>query len=240
MIIGSEIAVKHRKKLIVFILTVFLICFTGSVNASAWKVAPDSIDVAVTTDSVPDGTDFIDILIKIKPDNSDYIKFNQNNSTDKNIDESSDLAVYKDKEGYVSALMHYKYIKTNGLIKKSGTAMSQYIFSEKTCWDFADSFKTIKIAYIDENGKVLLVTNEAHISTFFTHVIQREENYYDIKVNGAKLSVKISSGPPWYLVTWGIILICIVIVLVIIVTVIKSIRRISDKRMQNETIRRLH
>lgn len=193
-----------KKKFSIFIVSLLLmIGLIPSVTVYAWRVDPYNFYISIDKNQMPSQTKYIDILVPLKVSDKEYISLNKENSSTYSISDDSEIVRYCDDEGFRSFLIHYKYsiinINKQNNLHKPNINDSLCVKDNITIWEFANKYRKIKVAYLDENGNILSVTNSAKISTFFTRNIQNGELDYRIQVNGTQLNVEIASGPPWYM-----------------------------------------
>ncbi|MBE6750316.1 MAG: hypothetical protein E7560_04055 [Ruminococcaceae bacterium] len=95
--------------------------------------------------------------------------------------------------------------------------------------DLREKYKTAKLAYIDQNGNVLSVSNSAEIYS------NKEKlwgsTYVEMKLNGDNLDVSLNYGPPIFLGVLGLMVFTIVFFLAIIIAIIFILKMSKTKRV---------
>lgn len=84
--------------------------------------------------------------------------------------------------------------------------------------DLREKYKTAKLAYIDQNGNVISVSNSAEIYSNKEKLLG--STYVEIKLNGDNLDVSLNYGPPIFLYVSGLMVFAIVFFLAIIIAII--------------------
>ena len=74
--------------------------------------------------------------------------------------------------------------------------------------DLREKYKTAKLAYIDQNGNVISVSNSAEIYSNKEKLLG--STYVEIKLNGDNLDVSLNYGPPVFLGVLGLMVFAIV------------------------------
>lgn len=157
------------------------------VPLSAYAIAFDRKECDLSFSSAPKGTAYIDILVKMDENDENYVPFNvpprfyterfYNQQTqctdfryeDLQINADSEIARYN-KDGYVSLLSHYRYAESLTIYdsphNKDGcyADMSAQFYISREGMDIeelANKYGGFRVAYVDENGRVLGVTGKA-------------------------------------------------------------------------------
>ncbi|HOP11544.1 MAG TPA: hypothetical protein PK629_08635 [Oscillospiraceae bacterium] len=137
------------KKVLLFGYVIFLLCITAIPVSAA---TPPSIPYnyfSCIIQNAPDDTVYIDILIKLTPQDKEYSSFNNRETT---ISANSEIALYN-KDGYMSLFFHYNNIEAAGMeISKSwfyfnNSDLSIYMISP-----------TIKAVLLDKDGNILQIS----------------------------------------------------------------------------------
>jgi hypothetical protein len=84
--------------------------------------------------------------------------------------------------------------------------------------DLREKYKTAKLAYIDQNGNVISVSNSAEIYSNKEKLLG--STYVEMKLNGDNLDVSLNYGPPIFLGVLGLMVFAIVFFLAIIIAII--------------------
>ena len=168
-------------------------------NAAAISHYPPA-EANITYSSAPEGTVYMDILVKMPEDDASFVDFTQppeyyigsgNANEPLDITAESEIAKYSE-DGFVSLSLHHKWAKTPLVIynspkntERSETSADKLVMSANgdTTYDFIDlsiSFGDFKAAYVDENGNVLGVTGSS-VTEY------DRETPYGFKANGDSL-----------------------------------------------------
>ncbi|MCQ2449748.1 MAG: hypothetical protein MJ132_06135 [Clostridia bacterium] len=97
---------------------------------------------------------------------------------------------------------------------------NQYAAIKKNC-------KTIKFAYVDKAGNVLMVSNAAKINAFREKFVPAN---LDITLHGKKLDISFSYGPPFYLL---VVLPFIPLTIILISVIFFIVRHIKERKQKN-------
>lgn len=95
--------------------------------------------------------------------------------------------------------------------------------------DLREKYKTAKLAYIDQNGNVISVSNSAEIYSNKEKLLG--STYVEIKLNGDNLDVSLNYGPPVFLGVLGLMVFAIVFFLAIIIAIIFIFKMSKTKRV---------
>ena len=236
---------KSIKAAIALIFTVFT-CIFGGMNAFAWVAADGLVWIRYT--NAPEGTVFADILLK-KTDDDKYASADgkpsaslviygedengQRTETPLTLDEDCELAKYDD--GYTSCLFG-RDIATEYRIHSSDVDV---ILDEQKLKniDISNYYGSFKVAYCDEKGNVLGVTEPVE-----PEYTDREANFY-VNADGSSLECQldhgIDVGKGLTAIVFGtVIVVCIIAVLgiaviaAIVVTIILIVRHSKKKAQQ--------
>ena len=141
-------------------------------NASAEILHFDPAHCEISFTGAPEGTAYLDILIKMPADDENYTDFNGDipfyGNADENtsdceeldIDENSEIAQYSEG-GYVSLTLHHKHASDYAIDAENGTAALDMESSDSNSCDFIDLYQKYgeyKAAYVDAEGHILGVT----------------------------------------------------------------------------------
>lgn len=158
---------KIKKGFCVFSLIPLLFClFALPVSANS-PMPADHLWVVFS--SLPDGAVYADLLIRIHEQDSNYVDFQPSAYGD----EKSDLKEIADysEEGYRSFSLHYKNAKSNIKIEHlfedcyavefcSGLEYGEYLTQYE---DLMENYRSIKIAILDENYKILSISDSVEL-----------------------------------------------------------------------------
>ena len=95
--------------------------------------------------------------------------------------------------------------------------------------DLREKYKTAKLAYIDQNGNVISVSNSAEIYSNKEKLLG--STYVEIKLNGDNLDVSLNYGPPIFLGVLVLMVFAIVFFLAIIIAIIFIFKMRKTKRV---------
>ena len=145
-------------------------------------------NLCVAAVNAPKGTYHLEILVpeSALQRNGDYADFNlEKMETDHGIDMMRRLSQYE-QDGYVCASLHYIYsCITVYKARQDAEWLRDYFWIEfpKSCrWDF-ERIRDYRIAYVDEKGNVLGVTEQAEVHTTLDPL-----NDFWITADGSKAS----------------------------------------------------
>lgn len=186
---------------------VIIALFIGVVfalSANALDFDPCIVDMGYST--VPEGTEYVDILVKMPKDSSEYRSFNVKprriqkgyldeegktvyEYTDISIDEQSEIAKY-DNDGYISLTVHSSYVRmltinSNGIGGNYKKAMQTLeLYSGTGIEDIYKKYGSFKAAYVGKYGEVLKVTDS------FDTEYDNADSYAFI-INGDRLTLRL-------------------------------------------------
>lgn len=170
--------------------------------------------------NAPDGTAYMDILIKMDENDEDYVQFTSAVPYS-DIDEDSEIAKLND-DGYISMSLHYKYTESLKISHGGG----EYNLITVTRYDFLyvnKNYGDFKVAYVDESGHVLGITNPAKT----TYI--EDESFAFLADGDSLVFIRDGSDPrnaPWFLLKiLGILLLIGVGFVVLIVLPFYSLAR---------------
>lgn len=144
----------------IFTVIITLICFIiMPVTAHAWNC--DDYRLFLESKNSPEGTFYVDLLVKMDNTNENWTDFTRQPQkvegemiTDIPIGADSDIAKYNE-DGFVSFAFHSTQVKDlrfeRDLVYMDLKCEAQEVFDTNT----------IKAAYVDENGKILDITDIA-------------------------------------------------------------------------------
>ncbi|HNZ99962.1 hypothetical protein [Ruminococcus sp.] len=203
---------KRVIKVLIAVYCMAFMCIFGGIDAFARKHEPDRLRVEFG--EVPDGTVFADILVKDRWHDKYAIDFNEENGAFLGVGKDCGLAKY-DKNGYTSLLLRHSCAEFQGAALSPDDRWKyvsyQFKISSKNLFR---NYRSIKIAYCDNDGNVVGVTEKALTKTFFFTV-----SGYDIYADGSSLEFRLLEAPLTLIVvsiTLGIMLIIILIVTLLV------------------------
>lgn len=193
-------------KRVLALLSVLAVSVLLAVSAAALDFDPYKADVS--WDNAPEGTAYLDILIKLPEDDAAYTSFNApprriaKGTIDKeeravyeyeslNITSESEIAKYQNG-GYVSMTCHYRYLRTmtisgndkEGYFDRVKQKLELYAGTAPDLTDIHKKYGDLKAAYVDQNGKVLGVTDSFE-------VMYDKSEPYALVADGGKLTFRI-------------------------------------------------
>jgi flagellar basal body-associated protein FliL len=237
---------KYIKASIALIFTI-VTCIFGGMNAFAW-VAADGIIVVRYTDA-PEGTVFADILLP-KNENDKYASADGKPSaaiilhgedengerTEETLTLAEDCELAKYDDGYTSCLFG-RDIATE--YRVNSFRMDIVLDEEKLInTDVSNYYGSLKLAYCDENGNVLAVTDPVE-----TEHTDKPANFY-VNADGTSLECKLDHGIDvgkglTAFIFGTVIVVCILAVLgvaviaaIVVVVVILILRHNKKKNQQ--------
>ena len=236
---------KYIKASIALIFTI-VTCIFGGMNAFAW-VAADGIIVVRYTDA-PEGTVFVDILLP-KTEDDKYASADSKPSaaiilhgedengerTEETLTLPEDCGLAKYDDGYTSCLFG-RDIAAEYRVYSISTDI--VLDEEKLInTDVSNYYGSLKLAYCDEKGNVLAVTDPVE-----TEHTDKPANFY-VNANGTSLECKldhgIDVGKGLTAFVFGTVIVCILAVLgiaviaaIVVVVVILVVRHNKKKNQQ--------
>ena len=225
---------KRAVKAFIAVYFTVIMCFMGGTNAFAWDV--DTLHQNITLKNAPEGTAFADILVKDKKNDKYAVDFNEENGKLLGVGKDCELAKYE-KGCYTSMLLrHNCAVFEKADISDSITVIFRLKEENSTLFNH---FRSIKVAYCDEDGNILGITNEADIKKSFWGMPE-----YTIAANGSSLTCDVNNGPPYFMlvlvpaVLTGLAVITIAVVITVKLRknakLKKSIKRIQSGENDNE------
>ena len=191
----------------------------------AW-IPSDVIMCDIDIDNMPEETAYVDLLIRIDGSDEDYTEFNAENGAKFGISEKSEIVSYNDN--FQSYTFHIKnsFSEMKPFDIGDGWYCVQFISDTDGSLDeFREKYKAVKLAYLDEFGNVLGLTDEADIYGHKSGSVA-----LNIGADGENLTCEISAGPPYWLIIaipLAVILVAVLAIAVCIVYfVIATIKKI--------------
>lgn len=188
-------------------------------------------------ENAPEGTVYIDALVKMDTDDENYVELTvppkrflreyvENGNTrweyeNLNIDGESEIAKLN-SDGYISMSLHYKY--SSGVEILDNKNLEQNIFENvpsflilsgsETVVELHKRYGDFKAAYVDENGRVLGITDVSRTK-------YNPKGAYGIFANGDHLTFQIFGCSP--LVGFAVIAIPLAVFALIVYLTVKTI-----------------
>lgn len=242
-------------KSFIAILFTLTMCIFGSMNAYTW--ANNDYSFTIMYSNAPEGTAFADILFKNKEDdkygigkdgenpcsivnlehyeeetNEGYVGYNHSNYTVQErtieLDKNCELAKYDG--GYTSLMFRRKLAtKYRACDGEYGSVQITLDTNEAKNTEISNYYGSLKVAYCDEKGNVLMVTE-----AYEPEITDKPTNY-NIKANGQSLEcdldqgVDIGKGLTFFLVLGTIIKILIPVTIVVVILILVLLNRKREK-----------
>ena len=119
----------------------------------------------------PEGTAFVDLLVKDKLNDKYAVDFNEKNGLLLNVGRECGLATY-DKDGYTSLMLRHSCARYKG-VNKNNTSCSIKLDLNTGIVRFWRQFRREKLAYCDRDGNVIGVTDDVKIKPDFFEAVER-------------------------------------------------------------------
>lgn len=223
--------IKRTAKALIAAYFAVIMCFMGCMTAFAWNV--DTLRQSIELENAPEGTAFADILVKDKKNDKYAVDFNEENGKLLGVVKDCGLAKYEES-GYTSMLLRH-----NCAVFESSEQTHTVLKLKEENSTLFDHFSSIKVAYCDEDGNILGITNEVKIKKSFWGMPA-----YTIAANGSSLTCDVNNGPPYFmLVLVPVMFIALAVVIIALVITAKlskklrlkkSIKRIQSGELDNE------
>ena len=160
--------------------------------------------------NAPEETAYVDILVKMDDEDSNYVDFTrpprqfegeiiggQEGYIDLPITRESEIAKWNE-DGYVSLTLHHKDVHELRIDEWYENGEGSFIATHESLdiygsfrMDIYAEYDNVKVAYVDEEGKVLKVTDKSKIK-YMGH--NTSDN---IAVDGDSVVFRIGEAPPW-------------------------------------------
>lgn len=197
---------KRRNKFFcVFVLCIILVC---CLPVSVFANSPDYPDYFfVYISNVPEEAVYADLLIKIDENDPKYTPFQASGLGDDKV-LLGEIADYFE-DGYSSFTLHYKNAASNNKIEKefysdnywvSFCGDYEYNSVSSQYEDVLKNYHKVKIALLDENFKVIAVSEEADLSNISLVNSFTGYMYYDAFQNSLEANMYV---PPFFIVIGG-------------------------------------
>ena len=129
----------------------------------------------------PEGTAFVDLLVKDKLNDKYAVDFNEKNGLLLNVGRECGLATYY-KDGYTSLMLRHSCARYKG-VNKNNTSCSIKLDLNTGIVRFWRQFRREKLAYCDRDGNVIGVTDDVKIKPDFFEAVDS----FCVKSSGEKL-----------------------------------------------------
>lgn len=215
---------KNIIKAFIAVFFATFLCIFGSTAAFAWHEDTERQDI--TVESAPEGTAFVDILVKDKWHDKYEVDFNEENGELLGVGRDCGLAEYS--EGYTSLLLRHDCAIYR---TEENRQFPNYFELREENQKLYNYYRSIKVAYCDKNGNILGVTEAVEIErVIFTAA------GYRITADGESLTYRMSKAPPyWILILFYFVIPPLVIILIVVFAIIITI----NKKKKKQTIERI-
>ena len=200
---------KYPVKIMITVITAVVLTVLSCTTAFAWD--HDERWMNIESENRPYGTVMLDLLVKCSGNDEWAVDFNEETAEQLGVSKVCGLANYNE-DGYTSLSLRHNCVKETSL-------GLHYIFSEDSHILF-NKFKSVKIAFCDNNGNVISVSNPVRIP----NATLRAPVMYCFKTDGNDLSFQFG-GASWVMLN-NIILIVIrtVIVVALMLLTVKVVK----------------
>jgi len=200
---------KYPVKIMFTVITAVVLTLLSCTTAFAWD--HDERWMNIESENRPYGTVMLDLLVKCSGNDEWTVDFNEETAEQLGVSKDCGLANYN-KDGYTSLSLRHNCVKKTSL-------GLHYIFGEDSHILF-NKFKSVKIAFCDNKGNVISVSNPVRIP----NATLRAPVMYCFKTDGNDLSFHFG-GASWVMLNNIIlIVICTVIVVALMLLTVKVVK----------------
>ncbi|MDF1493837.1 hypothetical protein [Caproiciproducens sp. CPB-2] len=154
---------RKVKTLFLFLtIGIFCIFFTPLCVAYANSPPPPSYFYSYVTNA-DENVRYIDILIKIDSNNEYYTDLNTANASAHGFSRSTPIVAYN-QDGYMSTSFHCKDVQSSPNSQQSNSELTKDMILNNGNKPISTMTKTIKIALLDRDGKLLKVSNAVSVT----------------------------------------------------------------------------
>ena len=189
-----------KKSIIFLLVTMICIVCCFSTRSQAYELQPNLL--MVDYENAPEGTVYVDILVKMDPKDEAYAEFNvaprrylgqvevdgqmESEYEEIKLTKDSEIARYHE-DGFMSLSMHSLEVRTFTIFGEDSN--NQHIMLKVSVGDLVSKYKKFKIAYIGSNGEILKVTK-------VSQKVNDKKIYdgYKISVDGDAVKVRVGTG----------------------------------------------
>ena len=210
------------KRLFVAILACVILTMSAFARPLSYRFACE-----VEADKMPQGTVYVDMLIPLSEEDSEYSFFNKENGEKYGIEEDSEIATYN-RDGFLSYTFRKKSarakIKPFIIREDLVNPYIEFLSDEESCdgedltvGDFGEKYKNARFAYINADGKILGITNEIDF--------WRDDSYESISItlSGRQAVCEVDQNDVLIIMTLFIIFAVFAIPILVIAFVLKLI-----------------
>lgn len=218
---------KRTVKAFIAVYFAFFMCVFGSM--AAFALGHGKKQEIISYFYGPEKTAFADLLVKDKNSGKYTVDFNEENAQRLNVSADCGLAKYNE-DGYTSLLLRHNCAE----YEDSAWDSTKYSLKVENHKMF-NQFDKVKLAYCDENGDIIGVTNEVELQFVFfrspvIYCFNAEGNVLSFSLSGTSRTEKVE-----YACFGAIVLFVIWIVVFIIVLIRRKISKNKEKVQAGET-----
>ena len=212
---------------VLILLQMPLVCY-------AW-VPSVSFYCGVDYANIPENAVYVDLLLLISAEDEMYTPYHRENGQLYNIPEDSQIVQY-DIDGYRSYTFHRQDARSEMWLLTNSSSVINNVFVkffydqsdvhtelDDLYYAFCRQYKTAKMAYLDENGSVISVSNAVKL---YKYDLLDRSPQTKILLTGNTLTLEIVYGPPVYL----IFVIPVVLLIVIVTGIISACIVVAKKK----------
>lgn len=222
--------IKRTAKALIAAYFAVLMCIFGCMTAFAWD--HDETWQQVRFENAPEGTVFVDLLVKAQKDDEYTVEFNEENGKLLGLGKDCELAKYN-KDGYTSLLLRHCCAVFDYLHNGEGQyacGIAHYTYNTEN-YKIFNKLNKVKLAYCDSKGNILMVTNTAEIGyAFFKTPVM-----YIFKADGESLAFSFG-GAAYSKLRSIIAVVAIAVLIVAVVLLFRFFERKLGKRSAEKSI----
>ncbi len=227
---------KKFSAFMIFVCIFLLFSITVAAFETMWDFRVD-----LDAEKMPQGTKYVELLLPISESDECYVVFNEANGEKYNISADSEISKLN-SDGFVSYTFHVsdavsemapQYDEWGTIVTFAPIAYAD-LSREGTydCDYLAEKYKEAKFAYLDEDGKVLGVSNSAKV----WNIRGKIQGYYlYMSLSGLELESDFSYAPPIFLLVIFIGLWVLTFAIAIMVEVYKYFKKINKFKYRPKT-----
>lgn len=226
----------------------FALMISLSNTIIAYAMPQEAQDIEVKSSNLTQDCEYIDILIQLSVDDSDYTAYNEANMKQCSFD-TKELSEFRDDDGYISVSCHLKNNYTRMMLKKedaNGSTISRNGFiikKEKDGKFWSDTERMndfrncspstkFKVAVLDKNGSIIQTSESFEIDNANGY-LWGDVNY-DVKNNKVTLDWEKTTTTEQaqqleFLIIAAIVFAFVVLPAIIVLIIIKLIKREKHK-----------
>lgn len=179
---------KRIKPKFLFSFLLVALCFLFSpIPVSANSPVPGSGILIEFDKKLPDEVAFVDLLIPLAADSADYEEYNSNNGNKYGIARDSQVVNYDDG-GFVSYAFHFAGASSGMVIEGPEYGTYYHCAFETGLDDLEGKVGAVKVAFLNDKGAILHVTESIQISStltgYFTGIIKIDPATFEVTDTG--------------------------------------------------------